>query len=128
MKFSSLWRTITAWTLGIALTLVLIPIGLLAFLLDPIKQRLIQPIIRFWGRSIMRFCFIPVIVTGQENAHKVPAAVFVTAAAMAFATGTSWTTMAILIPLVVPLTVSLGGGRGFAQNRHTLRIRRKLSK
>ena len=43
-----------------------------------------------------------------------PAAVFVTAGAMAFATGTSWTTMAILIPLVIPLTVSLAGGSGFA--------------
>jgi len=42
-----------------------------------------------------------------------PALVFLTAATMAFATGTSWATMAILIPLVIPLTVSLGGGEGF---------------
>lgn len=39
----------------------------------------------------------------------VPAVVFATAAAMSFATGTSWGTMAILLPLVIPLTVSLGG-------------------
>ncbi len=43
----------------------------------------------------------------------IPLLVFVTAAAMAFATGTSWATMAILIPLVIPLTISLGGGVGF---------------
>ncbi len=43
-----------------------------------------------------------------------PALVFITSGAMAFATGTSWTTMAILIPLVIPLTVSLAGGTGFA--------------
>ncbi len=43
-----------------------------------------------------------------------PAVVFITSGAMAFATGTSWTTMAILIPLVIPLTVSLAGGTGFA--------------
>jgi Na+/H+ antiporter NhaC len=43
----------------------------------------------------------------------VPVLVFLTAAAIAFATGTSWTTMAILIPLVIPLVVSLGGGVGF---------------
>ena len=43
----------------------------------------------------------------------IPALVFLTAAAMAFATGTSWATMAIMIPLVIPLTVSLGGGEGF---------------
>ncbi len=43
----------------------------------------------------------------------IPVLVFLTAAAMAFATGTSWATMAIMIPLVIPLTVSLGGGEGF---------------
>jgi Na+/H+ antiporter NhaC len=42
-----------------------------------------------------------------------PALVFVTAAGIAFATGTSWATMAILFPLVVPLAVALGGGAGF---------------
>ena len=42
-----------------------------------------------------------------------PALVFLTAAAISFATGTSWGTMAILLPLVIPLTVSLGGGTGF---------------
>jgi len=39
----------------------------------------------------------------------VPVVVFATAAGMSFATGTSWGTMAILLPLVIPLTVSLGG-------------------
>lgn len=43
----------------------------------------------------------------------VPMLVFLTAAAIAFATGTSWATMAILIPLVIPLVVSLGGAAGF---------------
>ena len=42
-----------------------------------------------------------------------PALVFLTAAAISFATGTSWGTMAILLPLVIPLAVSLGGGLGF---------------
>jgi Na+/H+ antiporter NhaC len=45
--------------------------------------------------------------------HLLPVSVFATAAAIAFATGTSWATMAILIPLVIPLAVSLGGGVGF---------------
>ena len=43
----------------------------------------------------------------------IPVLVFATAAAMAFATGTSFATMAILIPLVIPLTITLGGGVGF---------------
>ncbi len=41
-----------------------------------------------------------------------PAIVFLTAAAISFATGTSWGTMAILLPLVIPLAVSLGGAGG----------------
>ncbi len=43
-----------------------------------------------------------------------PVSVFATAAVIAFATGTSWATMAILLPVVIPLAVSLGGGVGFA--------------
>ena len=43
----------------------------------------------------------------------IPVLVFVTSAAMAFATGTSWATMAIMLPLVIPLTVTLGGAEGF---------------
>jgi len=43
-----------------------------------------------------------------------PVAVFLAAAVISFATGTSWATMAILMPLVIPLAVALGGGIGFA--------------
>lgn len=46
-----------------------------------------------------------------------PVIVFATAAAMSFATGTSWGTMAILLPVVIPLTVALGGyDAGFGQS------------
>jgi Na+/H+ antiporter NhaC len=47
-----------------------------------------------------------------------PVLVFATAASTAFATGTSWGTMAILLPLVIPLTVSLGGGVNFDGGAH----------
>jgi Na+/H+ antiporter NhaC len=39
----------------------------------------------------------------------IPVSVFALSGAMAFATGTSWGTMAILLPIVIPLTVALGG-------------------
>jgi Na+/H+ antiporter NhaC len=42
-----------------------------------------------------------------------PVLVFFVAAATAFATGTSWGTMAILFPVVVPLAVAMGAGIGF---------------
>ncbi|HWV58566.1 MAG TPA: Na+/H+ antiporter NhaC family protein, partial [Longimicrobiales bacterium] len=43
-----------------------------------------------------------------------PPLVFVIAAATSFATGTSWGTMAILFPVVIPLAVAMGAGVGFA--------------
>jgi Na+/H+ antiporter NhaC len=58
------------------------------------------------------------MLSGRVAMHMIPAIVFLTAAAMSFATGTSWGTMAILVPLVIPLTVSLGGGAGFDGSAH----------
>lgn len=43
-----------------------------------------------------------------------PGLVFFIAALTAFSTGTSWGTMAILFPVVVPLAVAMGAGIGFA--------------
>src|SRR5690606_19523954 len=44
--------------------------------------------------------------------------VFLVAAATSFATGTSWGTMAILFPVVVPLAVAMGAGVGFDGGEH----------
>jgi len=56
------------------------------------------------------------------SARLLPAVVFVLAAAVSFATGTSWGTMAILMPLVYPLGVELplaaGLSVGVAQHIH----------
>ncbi|HUF11805.1 MAG TPA: Na+/H+ antiporter NhaC family protein [Longimicrobiales bacterium] len=47
-----------------------------------------------------------------------PAIVVVVAAAISFATGTSWGTMAILFPVVVPLAVAMGAGVNFDTGEH----------
>jgi hypothetical protein len=44
--------------------------------------------------------------------------VFLIAAVTAFATGTSWGTMAILFPVVIPLGVAMGAGVGFDGGEH----------
>ena len=44
---------------------------------------------------------------GWMSANLLPATTFLLAAAVSFATGTSWGTMAILIPIVLPLAVAL---------------------
>jgi 1-acyl-sn-glycerol-3-phosphate acyltransferase len=76
MSFSTLWRTVLAWTGGILLTLILIPPGLILLALDPIKQRLAQPFVIFWARAIMRMCFIKIRVLGLENIKGAKSAVF----------------------------------------------------
>jgi len=48
----------------------------------------------------------------------VPALVFVLAAATAFATGSSWGTMGILMPLVVPLTWAIMAANGMTGSPH----------
>lgn len=47
-----------------------------------------------------------------------PGLVFFIAAVTAFSTGTSWGTMAILFPVVIPLSVAMGAGVGFAGGEH----------
>jgi Na+/H+ antiporter NhaC len=47
-----------------------------------------------------------------------PVLVFLTAAVISFATGTSWGTMSILFPVVVPLAVAMGAGVGFDAGTH----------
>jgi Na+/H+ antiporter NhaC len=50
----------------------------------------------------------------------VPVLVFIVAAATSFATGTSWGTMAILFPVVIPLAVAMGAGVGFETDGYTI--------
>ena len=57
--------------------------------------------------------YVAQILSGALPLEVIPVLVFLTSAAMAFATGTSWATMAIMLPLVIPLTVTLGGAEGF---------------
>ena len=53
--------------------------------------------------------FLSLLLSDRVAVELIPVIVFATSAAMAFATGTSWGTMAILLPVVIPLTVALGG-------------------
>ena len=54
--------------------------------------------------------YIVSLLVGQMSPHWFPFCIFITAALTAFATGTSWGTMAILIPTVSPLAVAFSGG------------------
>ena len=54
--------------------------------------------------------FLVGVVGPNLPALLIPAAVFLVSAAVSFATGTSWGTMAILTPLAVPLVLHTGAG------------------
>ncbi len=64
---------------------------------------------------------------GALSAHLLPAVTFLIAAVVSFATGTSWGTMAILMPLVFPLGLALpaaeGVPAGVAQAIHLATVR-----
>ena len=58
------------------------------------------------------------ILAGTLSPALVPAVVFVLSAITAFTTGTSWGTLGILMPLVVPLTWAVLGANGIADPEH----------
>lgn len=53
--------------------------------------------------------FLQAILSDRVAVQLIPLIVFTTSGAMAFATGTSWGTMAIMLPVAIPLVVGLGG-------------------
>ena len=59
------------------------------------------------------------LTAGQIDPRLVPTLTFVIAAAIAFATGSSWGTMAVLTPMAIPLCHSLATQGGFAAGTGT---------
>ncbi|MEM7354860.1 MAG: Na+/H+ antiporter NhaC family protein, partial [Acidobacteriota bacterium] len=89
---------IGAWGGGVRAMMMAIVILVLAWSLGDVTKAL--------GTA----SFILEILSDTLPPGLLPATVFVVSAAIAFATGTSWTTMAILFPIVIPLAIALGGG------------------
>jgi Na+/H+ antiporter NhaC len=54
------------------------------------------------------------ILQGSLSPRWLPALTFIVAAVISFSTGTSWGTMGILMPIVIPLSVVLGRDAGLA--------------
>ena len=96
-RILSLQESIDAWLSGMRAMLLAMIILTLAWSLGAVTE------------AIGTAPYLSQILGGRVALHLLPVIVFVTAAAMSFATGTSWGTMAILLPLVIPLTVALGG-------------------
>ncbi len=101
-RILTLRETLEAWVAGMKAMVIAMVILVLAWSLGAVTEQL--------GTA----AFLSQILEGQVALPMLPALIFIVAAAMAFATGTSWATMAILLPLVIPLTVSLDPAASFA--------------
>ncbi|MFQ6617449.1 MAG: Na+/H+ antiporter NhaC family protein [Fidelibacterota bacterium] len=97
-KLLSLRSTISSWISGI-------------------KSMIIAPAILILAWSIGKICsdlntagYVVSITKGILSPHMLPVLTFIIAASISFATGTSWGTMAILTPIVIPMAFSMGAG------------------
>jgi Na+/H+ antiporter NhaC len=99
-------ESIDAWLGGMRAMMIAMIILVLAWSLGAVTQ------------EIGTAQYLSQILSERVAIQLLPVLVFLTSAAMSFATGTSWGTMAILLPLVIPLTVALGGDAGFAGGSH----------
>lgn len=98
-RFLSLSEGLAAWTRGIALVWPAVLILILAWAMKSIADVLHTDV------------FLAGLLGGRVSPLSVPLVTFGLAAGIAFATGTSWGTMGIVLPLAVPLAYSLSDGQ-----------------
>jgi Na+/H+ antiporter NhaC len=102
-------EAIDAWLGGMRAMLLAIVILILAWGLGGVTEAL--------GTGT----YLADLLGGALPIALLPVLVFLVAAATSFATGTSWGTMAILFPVVIPLAVAMGAGVGFeAEGNYTI--------
>lgn len=97
-RLLSLARAMDAWVDGMRSMLLAIVILVLAWGLGGVTEAL--------GTG----SYLAQLLGDSLPVRFLPVLVFLVAAATSFATGTSWGTMAILFPVVVPLSVAMGAG------------------
>jgi len=96
-KIMSLTETIDAWILGIKSMLLAVLILTLAWSIGSITV------------EMKTADFIIGLISDSIAPHYLPVLVFLVCALTSFATGTSWGTMAIMMPIVIPLSHNVSG-------------------
>lgn len=102
----TLQQTMDAWIAGLRSMILAMVILVLAWSLGAVTEQL--------GTAQ----YLSSALEGNLSVRLLPVIVFVIAAAVSFATGTSWGTMAILIPLVIPLGATLTTANDLAMDGH----------
>jgi Na+/H+ antiporter NhaC len=99
-------ETVDAWYGGVRAMLFAMIVLVLAWALSSVTE------------ALHTADYLVSILAGSLPAPLVPATVFILSAITAFTTGTSWGTMGILMPLVVPLTWAVMGVAGMQSPEH----------
>jgi Na+/H+ antiporter NhaC len=97
-RLMKLTEAIRAWVDGLRSMLLAFVILMLAWSLGAVTE------------SLGTASYLTTVLSDRLPLEALPFTTFVVAALISFATGTSWATMAILFPLVIPLAVALGAG------------------
>jgi Na+/H+ antiporter NhaC len=101
-RILSVHETVDAWYGGLRATLFGMIILVLAWSLSDLTA------------TLNTASYLVTLLADTLPAALIPAIVFILAAVTAFTTGTSWGTMAILMPLVIPLSWAVMGVNGMA--------------
>lgn len=121
---SLLWASLTGCLVAMALPIAqraLKPVEAIDAWLDGLRSMMLAMVILVLAWSLGAVTvemgtgpYLSSVLQDSLPLQALPVLVFITGALIAFATGTSWGTMAILFPVVVPLAVTMGAGVGFA--------------
>lgn len=107
-RIMNLKETIDAWFLGIRSMLLAILILTLAWAIGSITS------------EIKTADYIISLIGDVVNPRFLPVIVFIVCGATSFATGTSWGTMAIMFPIVIPLAANVTGMQNYNPQESTL--------
>lgn len=102
----TLQQTVNAWYKGLKAMMLAMTILLLAWSLSAVTE------------TLQTSAFLTSLIEDSLSVQWLPLIIFLLSALTAFATGSSWGAMGILIPLVVPIVWSLMVSQGFADVEH----------
>jgi Na+/H+ antiporter NhaC len=107
-KIMDLSETVDAWFIGVRSMLLALLILTLAWSIGTITN------------DLKTADYIVNLISDSINPRYLPVLVFLVCAVISFATGTSWGTMAIMMPIVIPLASSVSGMYNYSPADSTL--------
>lgn len=107
-KIMTMKETLDAWFLGLRSMFLAVVILTLAWSIGSVTQ------------DIKTADYIVSLISDSINPYYLPVLVFIVCGLTSFSTGTSWGTMAIMFPIVIPLAASVSSLYGLSPSDSTL--------